>query len=394
MKSSIFIFLLILFIFSCSKTVDRNPVDCSLYYDIPVPLVCSGAICQSDTCMTYFNIWKELFLAKNQMTEEYFNNHITICNTSAYKVPDQGMQFTLAYKFKIDWFETKFEEDFMIWLTPLYLQNNPDINLPVNVPLSKDQISENIGNPFFATPMNTISPIDHINYSSRQEAIMAMAIAAGVNDMCTSNLSVQYMNVDNPQRGHPVLTASATLDREDNKCVSGIMDLATDYIKVEHIDCMITFCFRKGTRIALDKNVSKSIEKIKRGDRILSFNQKTMQIEEDNVEEVDSVRHSDIVHITFSDMTTNDNTSDHPYYVKNKGWCSYKPLQTIQKYNIKAKQLLSGDTCFKYQDKILTEVTVKSIKENSGEVMTYNISRLEKNKSFFANGILVSDEEN
>ncbi len=395
MKKSFFISLSFLLIFSCSKTVDRKTVDCSLYYDIlPAPLVCSGAICQSDTCITYFNIWKELFLAKNQMTEEYFNNHVTICNTSTYKVPDQGMQFSLVYKFKIDWFETKFEEDIMIWLTPLYLQNNPDINLPVNALLSKEQISENIGNPFFATPMNTISQIDHINYSSRQEAINAMACAAGVNDMCTSNLSVQYMNVDNPQIGHPVLTASATVNLEDNKCVSGIMDLATDYIKVEHFACMITFCFRKGTSIVMDNNVSKSIEKIKHGDRILSFNQKTMQIEEDRVKQVDSVKHSDIVHITFSDMTTNDNTSDHPYYVKNKGWCSYKPLKTNQKYNIKAKQLLSGDTCFKYQDMKLTEVTVKSIKENSVEVMTYNISRLEKNKSFFANGILVSDEEN
>jgi hypothetical protein len=328
------------------------------------------------------------------MTEEYFNNHVTICNTSTYKVPDQGMQFDLAYKFNIDWFETKFEENFMIWLTPLYLQNNPDINLPVSALLSKDQISENISNPFFATPMNTISPIDHINYSSRQEAIIAMATAAGVNDMCTSNLSIQYMNVDNPPIGHPVLTASATVNWEENKCVSGEMDLATDYIKVDHIACMITFCFTKGTSIVLGNNISKSIERIKQGDRIISYNQKTMQIEEDRVKQVDSVRHSDIVHITFSDMTTNDNTSDHPYYVKNKGWCSYKPLQTIQKYNIKAKQLLSGDTCFKYQDMKLTEVTVKSIKENSGEVMTYNISHLEKNKSFFANGILVSDEEN
>jgi hypothetical protein len=394
MKKTILISLSILIVFSCSKTADRKTVDCSQYYDIlPPPLVCNGTICQSDTCITYFNIWKELFLAKNQMTEEYFNNHITICNTSANTDQYQGIQFALTYKFKIDWFETKFEENFMIWLTPLYLQNNPDINLPVNTLLSKDQVSQYMGNPFFATPMEIISSIEHLNYSSRQAAIMAMAANAGVNDMCTSNLSVQYMNVDNPMIGHPVLTASATVNWEDNKCVSGIMDLATDYIKVEHIACMITFCFGKGTSIVMDNNISKSIEKIKPGDRILSYNQMTSRLEEDIVKQVDSVRHSDIVHITFSDMTTNNNTFDHPYYVKNKGWCSYKPLQTSQKYTIKAKQLLSGDTCFKYQDKKLIEVTIKNIKETPGDVITYNISRLEKNKSFLANGIVVSDEE-
>jgi hypothetical protein len=304
------------------------------------------------------------------------------------------MQFALEYKFKIDWFETKFEEDFMILLTPLYLQDNPDISLPVNILLSKDQISENIGNSFFATPMNTISPIDHLNYSSKQEAIMALATAAGVNDMCTSNLSIQYMNVDNPQIGHPVLTASATVNMEENKCVSGIMDLSTDYLDVEHIACMITFCFTKGTSIVIDNNVSKLIEKIKQGDRILSVNQKTMKIENDIVKQIDSVKHSDIVHITFSDLSSNDNTADHPYFVKDKGWCSFRPLQTTQKYNLKAKQLMVGDTCFKYQDNKLIEVRVKDIKEHSGEVMTYNISQLERNKTYFANGILVSNEEN
>ncbi len=31
--------------------------------------------------------------------------------------------------------------------------------------------------------------------------------------------------------------------------------------------------------------------------------------------------------------------------------------------------------------------------ENPREVMTYNISQLERNKSYFANGILVSNEK-
>ena len=52
-----------------------------------------------------------------------------------------------------------------------------------------------------------------------------------------------------------------------------------------------------------------------------------------------------------------------------------------------------GDTCYKYQDAKLIEVQVKDIKEKSGAVMTYNISQLERNKTYFANGILVSNEK-
>jgi hypothetical protein len=333
-----------------------------------------------------------MFLSKNQMTEEYFDNHITICNTATYKYANQGIQFELAYKFSIDWFETKFEEGFMIWLFPSYLQNNPAVNLPSDVLLSKDQIRSNINNPFFGYAIHAIFPINHLNYSSRQEAIKVMAHAAGVNDMCESTLSIQYQNIDNPPIGHPVLTAYGALNWNENKCVSGIMDLATDYLKVENNACLILFCFTRGTNIIQNNNLSKSIEKIKPGDRILSINQNTMKIEEDIVKQIDSVKHSDIVHISFNDLTKNDNTFDHPYYVKNKGWCSYKPTLTLQKYNLQTKQLVIGDTCLKYKDNKLIEVKIKNITENPGEVMTYNINRLERNKTYFANGILVSNE--
>jgi Ataxin-1 and HBP1 module (AXH) len=394
MKNLASISLLFLIIFSCSKTHDYLKIDCSDYPVIPSQVSCNGSICQSDTCKTYLGIWKELFLSKNQMTEEYFDNHISICNTATYKYANQGIQFELAYKLTIDWFETTFEEGFMIWLLPSYLQSNPTVNLPGNTLLSKNQISANINNPFFGYAIHDISSINHLNYSSRQEAIRTMAHAAGVNDLCSSTLSVQYQNVDNPAIGHPILSASTTLNLEENKCVSGIMDLATDYVKVQEQVCIIWFCFVNGTKITLNDKLEKSIEKMKPGDRILSLNQNTMKIEEDIVKQIDSVKHSDIVHISFNDMTVNHNTSDHPYYVKNKGWCSCKPDLTLKKYNIQAKQLLAGDTCFKYKDKQLIEVRIKNITENPGEVMTYNISRLERNKSYFANGILVSTEDN
>jgi hypothetical protein len=242
--------------------------------------------------------------------------------------------------------------------------------------------------------IHTISPIDHLKYSSRQEAINAMAHAAGVNDMCASTLSIQYQITDNPPLGHPILEASAVLNWDENRCVSGIMDLSTDYLKTDSLACLITFCFTQGTQIIQSINIAKPIEKIKPGDRIISFDLNSMKIKNDIVEQVDSVKHSDIVRISFNDRTTIDNTFDHPYYVKNKGWCSYKPSLTFQKYNLQTKQLLIGDTCLKYKDNRLIEVQINKITETPGEVMTYNISRLKINKTFFANGVLVSNEQN
>jgi hypothetical protein len=394
MKNIALVSLLIIVIFSCSKTDKYTPIDCSNYLDIQPQIVCPGTVCQSDTCTAYFGIWKGLFLSKNQMTEKYFDDHITICNSATYKYANQGIQFELAYKLKIDWFETKFEEGFMIYLLPSYLVNNPTINLPANSLLSGDQIGANINNSFFGYAIHKISPIDRLRYSSRQEAVEVIAHAAGVDDMCSSTIYVQYEDIDNPVLGHPVLAASGALNWNENKCVSGIMDLSTDYFQADKNPCAIYFCFARGTKITQNNNQTRSLEKLNNGDTILSLNRKTMKIESDIIEHIDSVVHSDIIMISFNDLTENRNTTDHPYWVKNKGWSSYKPSETLQKYNLKTKQLQIGDTCLKFKDNSLTEVLIKNISENPGKIITYNIGRLKRNKSYFANGILVSNEDN
>jgi len=391
MKTIAFVSLLFLIIFSCSKTKDLEIIDCSDSVP-PAPLDFTGSICQSDTCSTYLGIWKELFLATNKMTEEYFSKHITVYNVATYKYANQGIQFELSYKLSIDWFEAQYNEGFMIWLFPSYLLSNPTINLPSNVLLSSDQIRVNINNHYFGYAIHEISSIDHLNYSTRQGAIRTLAYAGGVNNFCASSLNIQYQSTKDIPAGHPILTASGALNWEENKCIFATMDLASEYLSVKRSYCMISFCFTPGTLIAQKGNQVKSIERIQIDDTILSVDPQTMKVETDIVKQVDSVRHNDIVHISFSDGTLNNNTYDHPYFVKSKGWCSYKPSLTQQKYNIKTKQLLVGDTCFKLKDRKLIEVLINNIKEDIQEVMTYNITRLEKNQTYFANGILVSNE--
>jgi hypothetical protein len=328
------------------------------------------------------------------MTPEYFDNHITLCSTGTFKNTQQGILFDLTFKITIDWFEVKSEEqNFLIWLSPDYIQLYPELGLPDSVLLSKDQIYGQINNTFFSEPIPVIASVNHLFYSSKQEAIEVLAHAAGVNNLCSGTLYIQYEDVNSPKIGNPVLSAFGTLNSKENQCVSGIMDLVTGDYETNNYACMIDFCFGKGTKIIQSNNLTKSIEKIEAGDTILSFNQKTLQVEKDVVRQVDSVKHKDIVHILFSDFTKNENTSDHPYWVTNKGWCSYRPLQTNQKYDLRAKQLQIGDTCLKYQNNKLTEILIRNINENPGEVMTFNISRLEKNNTFFANGILVSNEK-
>jgi hypothetical protein len=55
MRKTILIGFLFTILFSCEKKDD---------------------LCDTDNCNTYFKIWKELLISRNNLTEAYFNEHI------------------------------------------------------------------------------------------------------------------------------------------------------------------------------------------------------------------------------------------------------------------------------------------------------------------------------
>jgi hypothetical protein len=235
--------------------------------------------------------------------------------------------------------------------------------------------------------------IDKLKYASREDALQVLETASGVNDLASGEVYYEDPSF-NEIPGHPLLRTGATISYTENKCIRCQIDLVSGETEVRQESCVIYFCFKKGTQITVENGKSLPIERIKINDTILSVNTTTLRIEKDIVQKVDSVIHNNLVQILLSDSTINNNTTDHPYFVKGEGWCSYNPTETQKKYSIKTRQLQSGDICYKFVNNKLTEVQIRTITENPGEVMTYNISRLYKNKSYFANGILVSNEEN
>jgi hypothetical protein len=322
------------------------------------------------------------------MSQEYFDNHITICSTTIHKWAE-GTSFEIFYKVKIEWAEYRLLDKFII-----YIASNiyPGLNVPRNVLLSKSQIETVLNGNYFSSQLGSITPVNELKYSSAKDAMKALINASNVDTFCLGSVSFPQRSLNKYTVGHPYFIAAGVLNWNENKCIDGSIDLITGETSINQDICYILFCFSKGTQITKPDGSTKSIEKIKSGDKLLSFNLNTMNVEEDVVQKVDSVIHNDIVTIVFNDMTITKNTSDHPYYVKGKDWCSLKPKETFKKYNIITSQLQIGDTCFKYYDNQLKEVYVRSISENVQTAMTYNISSLKKNHSFFANGILVSNE--
>ncbi len=138
----------------------------------------------------------------------------------------------------------------------------------------------------------------------------------------------------------------------------------------------------------------KRIEDIQIGDRVLSYNLETRETEPDEVLELYSTANNNMMRMEFSDGAVIHSTVDHPYYVKNKGWCSLKPEATNDLItNISdVGQLEEGDVCHLLKDGQLTEVVFVGSERISTFQRTYTIKKLKKNNTFFAEGVLVGVE--
>lgn len=153
-------------------------------------------------------------------------------------------------------------------------------------------------------------------------------------------------------------------------------------------------CFAEGTEITMADGSMKNIEDIVVGDGVLSYNFETRETESDEVLELHAPTNNNMMKMEFSDETVIHSTFDHPYYVKNKGWCSLKPEVTNDLItNITdVGRLEAGDVCHLLKDGQLIEVEFLGSESVLTFQRTYTIKRLKKNNTFFAEGVLVGVE--
>src|SRR5512145_952488 len=60
-----------------------------------------NSMCSGDLCTEYLTIWKELFKEKNNLSQDFFDTYIELCNSEINSWAD-GISFRICYKFKID----------------------------------------------------------------------------------------------------------------------------------------------------------------------------------------------------------------------------------------------------------------------------------------------------
>lgn len=151
-------------------------------------------------------------------------------------------------------------------------------------------------------------------------------------------------------------------------------------------------CFVSGTMILMADGTEKRIEMLRVNDSILTYDFESQNIIISSISDLDTVNHYNIISIALENGIKIMNTADHPYYVFGKGICSYDPISTYDNYGIKARQLEIGDKCYSYSNGELIFINVLSVEKINGTFISYNISELNNNNNYFANGVLVNNE--
>lgn len=186
---------------------------------------------------------------------------------------------------------------------------------------------------------------------------------------------------------------------EVNFFVTSDTDLEIVEIDVENTDTIILSgssainsivahnapCFVEGTLITLADGSSKTIEEIKVGDNVLSYNLVEGKAEGREVHAVTSKKVSKTVRYTLDNGDIIESTPDHPLYCVNHGWVSNDPDYSKSKYDLDVTLISTSCSILKADNTSSKVVKIETLDEDK---IVYNLSHVEGNHNFFVYGYL------
>lgn len=150
-------------------------------------------------------------------------------------------------------------------------------------------------------------------------------------------------------------------------------------------------CFIAGSKVSQQDGNYIFIEDLNIGDSVITYDLKSKSFSTSIILGLASIEHNNLVELYF-DHDTIISTTDHPFFVFEKGWSSFDTLLTMRNYinydnvsQIQTNDFLMSITGEKYELKGYSFINQLS--------KMYTITKLDKGNTFFLNKILVGTEE-
>jgi hypothetical protein len=146
-------------------------------------------------------------------------------------------------------------------------------------------------------------------------------------------------------------------------------------------------CFAAGTLVD-QPNGTWSIEQIKMGDTVNTYNEESRKIEPAVVLELAQQQHHNLYTLDF-EGTILTVTDDHPFYFDGQ----YYSIKENNQYGLQTKELKLGQTILQVNKEKFNTLRLTNIKKLNSCETTYTITKLSRNKLFFVSGLAVSVED-
>jgi hypothetical protein len=203
---------------TCEMPEDYNYLD---YYE-----KWSEGICTTTLCSTYTSIWKEILLEHTTLTEPYFDEHFEIIESTISEGSD-GDFFSIGFRVKNDWAIAYSGDHFIIRIHE-GTSSFPEIGLPKDTYLSKDEIAAALDHRGFESWLHEIPKTGPLKFSSPEEALNTLINETNVDTLCF------YRVVLSIHTGTLTLKSYARYIDNEEECIEAAIDLITGHTTIKN----------------------------------------------------------------------------------------------------------------------------------------------------------------
>ncbi len=172
--------------------------------------------------------------------------------------------------------------------------------------------------------------------------------------------------------------------------VSGYDNFYADGLLV-HNKC----CFTAGTPVTMSDGTTMPIENVKIGDMVMTYNIATGDYEPAEVLDLQKPIREGVYVLKFKSGKELELTNDHPMYTRKAsgetGWAAVEVDAAQRGYKLDSILQLEVSDSIMVEGGAFDEIV--SIEYKKGDVQTYTLKKVEKNKNFFANGYLAHNQK-
>jgi hypothetical protein len=189
----------------------------------------SEPICTTSLCSLYTSIWKELLIERTTLTEPYFNEHFEIVESKIFS-SDGSDFFSIGFRVQNEW-AIAYSGDKMIIRINEGASSFPEIGLPKDTYLSKEEIATALDHRGFDSWINEIPKTGPLKFSSPEQALNTLIKEANVDTLCFYRVTLSI------HTGTLTLKSYAQYIDDEGECIEATIDLITGRTYIKNHPC-------------------------------------------------------------------------------------------------------------------------------------------------------------